>query len=49
MAERDRDRGHGDEERAASPDERTHPSPAGGPAAARAGRLTRDPVCSSYG
>jgi hypothetical protein len=27
----------------------TRPAPAGGPAAARAARLTRDPVCTSYG
>lgn len=25
------------------------PAPAGGPAATRAARLTRDPVCTSYG
>ena len=29
--------------------ERVHPAPAGGPAAARAARLTRDPVCTGYG
>jgi hypothetical protein len=28
---------------------RPRPAPAGGPAAARAARLTRDPVCTSYG
>ena len=27
----------------------TRPASAGGPAAARAARLTRDPVCTSYG
>jgi hypothetical protein len=29
--------------------DRRRPAPAGGPAAARAARLTRDPVCTSYG
>jgi hypothetical protein len=49
MAGRDNDRRSGDAEHAASPDERTQPSPAGGPAAAKAGLPTRDPVCTSYG
>jgi len=31
------------------PGDRPRPAPAGGPAAARAARLTRDPVCTSYG
>jgi hypothetical protein len=33
----------------AAPAERRRPAPAGGPAAARAARLTRDPDCTSYG
>ena len=33
-------------DRARSPQ---RPAPAGGPAAARAARLTRDPDCTSYG
>ena len=50
MAERD-DRGRQPDEVLAgtSPGERLHQAPAGGPAAARAARLTRDSVCTSYG
>jgi len=44
---------HPDDERERPEDpqrsERPRPAPAGGPAAARAARLTRRPDCTSYG